>query len=60
MDRPGNNQTHHRTLWRKTMQHKINGSPLTQITTPEETATVISAQNKIAFATATRQEHAYV
>ena len=42
------------------MQHKINGSPLTQITTPEETATVISAQNKIAFATATRQEPAYV
>ena len=40
------------------MQHKINGSPLTQITTPEETATVISAPEQIAFAT--RQEPAYV
>jgi len=35
------------------MQHKINGSPLTQITTPEETATLMSAPDLKAFATVT-------
>ena len=40
------------------MQHKINGSPLTQTTKPEETATLISTPDLIAFAT--RQEPSHV